>query len=382
MSRMSMASRRDMLQSQAETDHTLFDSSLGCPLSSYDHASLALVGGKALQCWRLMRHGLNVPAAFIIPTYVYSLHIEEAGVVNLVNEVYSSDMRDDTVREDAKVKLDEIREKIMETPLNAEVVSNLKTFLKSLGDNSDVAVRSSGSAEDLASQSFAGQYATFLYKREPEEIHESIKACWASMFNSYILDYATRPAFLEKEVGDAAEPNVFTPSSVKPPRMGVLVMKMVEAKVSGVCFTKNLWGAVSEIMVEAVLGQGEGLVGGEITPDRYVVDKNSSKLCYQDTHTPTHKFIRSSNTGGVEKVAVDPSRVKGPVLDAAMLKVSLRWCSVRNTHYLHSCFSYHADLTCLMFAPLRTFLIYSVYCLHGPSRRGLLRQCSGHRMGN
>jgi len=57
-------------------------------------------------------------------------------------------------------------------------------------------------------------------------------------------------------------------------------------------------------MVEAVLGQGEGLVGGEITPDRYVVSKYSFKLCFQELNPQTHKFVRSSNMDGVEKVTV------------------------------------------------------------------------------
>jgi len=76
--RLSMSSRRELIKKQTESDRLLFDSSLGSPLASYEHASLALVGGKALQCWRLMRHGIKVPSAFIIPAYVYSIHNDEA----------------------------------------------------------------------------------------------------------------------------------------------------------------------------------------------------------------------------------------------------------------------------------------------------------------
>jgi pyruvate,water dikinase len=316
-----LSGNREQLAAQMmNLDLLEFDASLGCPLATYEDATLALVGGKALQCWRLMKHGLPVPPAFIIPTYVYSLHVDEAGVANLINEVFSSNLGDAAARAASKIKLAEIRSKIMATPINTEVVDNLKAFLHGLSGEATVAVRSSGSAEDLASQSFAGQYDTFLYKRTAEEVCDSIKACWVSMFKAHILDYASKPVFLDAKVGDDVEPEVFIPGQ-KPPQMGVLIMKMVEAKSSGVCFSKNLWGEANEIMVEAVLGQGEGLVGGEITPDRYVVNKYTSKLCFQELTPQTHKFVRSSNMDGVEKVALEEP-FEGSVLSPRNLKVA------------------------------------------------------------
>jgi pyruvate,water dikinase len=315
-----LSGKREQLATQAEFDLLEFNASLGCPLASYEDATLSLVGGKALQCWRMMRFGLPVPAAFVIPTYVYSLHIDEAGVHDLIDEVFSSDLHDASIRDATEAKLEKIRDKIMSTPLNDEVVDNLKAFLSSIG-NVTVAVRSSGSAEDLASQSFAGQYDTFLYKKTVDEIIESIKGCWKSMFQSHIMDYASKSVFPEDvKVGDKTNPKVYTPGLTKPPKMGVLVMQMVEAKSSGVCFSKNLWGEPDEIMIESVFGQGEGLVSGELTPDRYVVSKSTSKLCYQDLTPQTHKFVRSTNMDGVEKVAINrPS--DEPVLNSRNLRV-------------------------------------------------------------
>lgn len=99
-------------------------------------------------------------------------------------------------------------------------------------------------------------------------------------------------------------------------------MQMVEAEMSGVCFTRNLWGEASELMIEAVYGQGEGLVSGELTPDRYVVDKYSTKLVYQSVTEQTHMFVRSSNQDGVIKVAFEEPR-QGPVLDSKKVRVSM-----------------------------------------------------------
>lgn len=295
-----------------------FDSSLGCPLKSYENATLGLVGGKALQCWRLTKHGFPVPTAFIIPTYVYSLHVGQAGVAALINEVFSSGLADKACRPSNEAKLQRIREAIMSTPLQDEVVENLKTFLDAMKDGTEVAVRSSGSAEDLASQSFAGQYDTFLYKKTLDEVVESVKACWASMFKPHILDYAYNAVFLKAETSPD-EPATAS-ESIKPPKMGVLVMQMIEAEKAGVCFTQNLWGRAEEIMVEAVYGQGEGLVSGEITPDRFVLDKFSTDLVYQQLHEQTHKFVRSSNLDGVEMVELGLKR-RGPVLSSKELRV-------------------------------------------------------------
>jgi pyruvate,water dikinase len=293
---------RDILSMRFEYDQENFNSSLGCPLATYEEATLSLVGGKALQCWRLMKYGLPVPPAFIIPTYVYSLHIEKAGVESLINEVFTSNLRDEAIREAAKPKLEEIRKKIMETPLMAEVMENLDSFLFTQPSSSTFAVRSSGSAEDLGSQSFAGQYDTFLYKATAEDIMESVKACWASMFKSHILEYISKAVFLDVQSAGEDGPTAFSPENMRAPQMGVLIMKMVDAASAGVCFSRNLWGETSEVMIEAVPGQGEGLVGGEITPDRYVVNKYTGQLVYQEIITQTHKFAKADTMDGVEKV--------------------------------------------------------------------------------
>lgn len=87
------------------------------------------------------------------------------------------------------------------------------------------------------------------------------------MFKSHILDYVSKSVFLAGSAGAAGETDMYSPKTMKAPQMGVLIMTMVDAQAAGVCFSRNLWGEETEIMIEAVPGQGEGLVGGEITPD-------------------------------------------------------------------------------------------------------------------
>ncbi|KAL3914264.1 MAG: hypothetical protein SGARI_000216 [Bacillariaceae sp.] len=303
------SARRDLLQMQAAQDKEIFDPMLGCPLSSFENATLGLVGGKALNCWRLAKHGFPVPTAFIIPTYSYSMHIADAGLAKMIDDIYTSDLKDDKAREVAKASLVTIRERIQSTPLNAEVIANLESFLASLPTGSFVSVRSSGSAEDLASKSFAGQYDTFLYKITREEIIESIKLCWVSMFKDHILDYATRS-------------DDYSPGSLKTPTMGVLVMQMIEAKTSGVCFSRNLWGDKNEVMIEAVLGQGEGLVSGVVTPSRYVLDKYSTRMCYSDETAQTKKYVRGNTIDGVELVDLEKPHEGPTVKEKDLVRVT------------------------------------------------------------
>lgn len=99
--------------------------------------------------YRLLYININKASAFIVPTYVYSLHIEAAGVVELIDEVFSSDLRVESVRHDMKPKLATIREKIMSTDVMEEVIENLENFIntekaRSGGPNISYAVRSSG----------------------------------------------------------------------------------------------------------------------------------------------------------------------------------------------------------------------------------------------
>jgi pyruvate,water dikinase len=139
------------------------------------------------------------------------------------------------------------------------------------------------------------------------------------MFKPHILDYAYNAVFLKHGGSSYDDPGTVN-DAIKAPQMGVLIMQMVEAKKAGVCFTQNLWGDADEIMIEAVYGQGEGLVSGEITPDRYVLNKYSTNLVYQQLTKQTHKFVKAANADGVEKVEIsEPNDF--PVLNSRELRV-------------------------------------------------------------
>lgn len=129
------------------------------------------------------------------------------------------------------------------------------------------------------------------------------------MFKAHILDYVT----LGQDQDDANREKAAN-ETLHTPHMAVLIMHMVEAKASGVMFSQNLWGSKNEVMIEAVLGQGEGLVSGDLTPDRYVMDKYSLRSCYQNiAPQQTHKYAKADNQDGVEKIELKTPH-EGPIL--------------------------------------------------------------------
>ncbi|MFB9235993.1 PEP/pyruvate-binding domain-containing protein [Plantactinospora siamensis] len=143
-------------------------------------------------------------------------------------------------------------------PLPDDLVAELGEALRALGDD-PVAVRSSGVAEDLAGQSFAGQYESVLNVRGLAEVVDAIRTCWASGFSERIARY--------RGDGQATA------------EVGVLVQRMVPADAAGVAFSCNpVTGDSGEVLVSAVVGLGEGLMAGEQTADEWLVRGDEARV--------------------------------------------------------------------------------------------------------
>jgi pyruvate,water dikinase len=157
----------------------------------------------------------------------------------------------------------------------------------------DVAVRSSATAEDSASASFAGEFGTWVDVAGVADVLAHLRRCWGSVFTARVIDYARRagrdPAALE---------------------MAVVVQRTVRARAPGVLFTISpVSGDRSRIVIEASWGLGLAVVGGEVTPDRWVVDKVTLTVL---DFTPGSKRIEYRR--GDAAVAVEPDRWAQPCL--------------------------------------------------------------------
>jgi phosphoenolpyruvate synthase/pyruvate phosphate dikinase len=213
------------------------------------------VGGKALGLGRLLQHAADVPPGFVVTTDAYRDWVAVRGLERDLERMLQ--VATDHVGQAAASR--DIQALFERAELPDDLAGEVGRAYAELdpGPGPLVAVRSSATAEDTAEASFAGQQETYLGVRGIESVTRHIARCWASLFTPQAISYRQR---------------LGVPSSAV--AMAVLVQRMVHAEVSGVMLTVDpVTGDRSQIAIEAALGLGQPVVGGELTPDRYSVDK-------------------------------------------------------------------------------------------------------------
>ena len=254
---------------------------------------IALVGGKGANLGEMTQAGFPIPPGFIVTSDAYFYFIERTGIKEKIAEILQDLDVENT--EDLERRTRQIRDLIESTPVLPELAVEIKNAYARLAevvgtsvlrDPPFVAVRSSATAEDLPDASFAGQQATFIYVRGPDSVIEYVKKCWASLFTARATYYRAKKGFDHMEVGLAA-----------------VVQRMVDSEVSGIMFTAHPVTGEPKIIIEAGWGQGEAIVSGTVTPDRYVVDKNSFQIVERDI-ADQEIMIVCGQDGGSRKVEV------------------------------------------------------------------------------
>ncbi len=168
-----------------------------------------------------------------------------------------------------------------------------------VGGDAPVAVRSSALGEDSAEATFAGQQDTYLWVRGVDAVCAAVTKCWASLHSTEAVAYRRR-------------------FGVENPAMGVTIQLMVDAAVSGVMFTCNpVSGDRSMVAINASWGLGLAVVGGEVTPDDYLVSKVTGEVVRQTINDKAVEYVPAAN--GTERVDVDEVRRNAPCLDADAL---------------------------------------------------------------
>ena len=225
-----------------------------------------LVGGKAAGLGELVKAGIPVPPGFVVTSEAYKLFVEETGIGAYIKNVLDEIIQTGSPREYEKAS-ELIRSKFIRTPmphlLREEIIRAYRKLAETVGQpNPRVAVRSSATAEDLPEASFAGQQDTYLNIVGEEELIEHVKRVWASLWTARALSYR-----------DSL--NIDHESAL----MAVVVQKMVNSRSSGVMFTIHpVTGERDKIVIESIWGLGEFIVGGRVTPDQFIVDKNNLEI--------------------------------------------------------------------------------------------------------
>lgn len=235
------------------------------------------VGGKGANLGRLTAAGFDVPPGFVVGTAAYITHMEN------LRETISNELA--SVSFDDAVNLDtctaKIRELITDASMPTQVAQGIAQAYKQMGDKLYVAVRSSGTSEDLEGASFAGLHDTYLDIRGEEDVIDAVKRCWASMWSARATFYRNSQGF-----------DHFSSS------IAVVVQAMVESEVSGVMFTGNpLNAATDQLMINASWGLGEAVVSGIVTPDEIIVRHRDLKILNKTLGSKAVRIVRNQETG-------------------------------------------------------------------------------------
>ena len=228
-------------------------------------ARLDSVGGKGASLARLVQAGLPVPPGFHITTHAYRRFIAENHLGDSILSVAKQASLDDpTTLDHASAQ---IRSMIAQSAIPQDIAALIRSSYVEMGaDDAPVVVRSSATAEDLPEMSFAGQQETYLNVRGSDSVLNAVKRCWASLWTARAIGYRIR--------------NNIPPEDVA---LAVTVQQLVPADVAGILFTANpMTGTREQIVINAAWGLGEAIVSGHVTPDTFLVNKQTGELESQE----------------------------------------------------------------------------------------------------
>src|SRR6478672_9151432 len=226
---------------------------MGCYVLDFreiDRADVAVVGGKGALLGELSRiEGICVPAGFCVTADAFQRILAEAPSLDDRLDRLSRLKSDD--RDAIRALSAEIRRALEGVPVPGDVASAITRPLARLGEQPACAVRSSATAEDLPTASFAGQHDTYLSVAGPAAILRHVSRCWASLFTERAVTYRLRNGFDHRKV-----------------QMAVVVQQMVFARAAGILFTADpITSSRKVASVEASFGLGEALVSGLVNAD-------------------------------------------------------------------------------------------------------------------
>ncbi len=287
-------------------------------LNQIKKEDVPLVGGKAANLGEMYNLGIPVPNGFVVTTDAYFEFIQANNLKEKIKKILQVVNLSNTLElQQASTR---IKNLIQGSPIPEKIAFEIMRNYLKLGSfwglkQPYVAVRSSASAEDLPEASFAGQQETFLNIRGEANVVNKTRACWASLFTPRAIFYREEKGFDHFKVG-----------------LAVSIQKMVQSEVSGVMFTVNpLTNDKKTIVIESIWGLGELIVQGQVTPDRYEIEKESLKITKIETIEQKIQLIRKK--GRNIKVAVSRSKQNRPKLNPLQVVEIAKFGQKLHQHY-------------------------------------------------
>jgi len=268
---------------------------------------IPIAGGKAANLGELTSAGFKVPGGFVLTTVAYDYFLEKNDLVRQISSVLAKvDVTSEASLQEVSVKIRKAFD-AAEVPedLRFEVLKEFHSLFEGKKKLGLVAVRSSATAEDLPTASFAGQQDTFLNVTDPDDLIDKVKKCWSSLFTPRAISYRTTKGFEHAKI-----------------KLAVVVQKMVNSDVAGIMFTVDPNSELPHIIVEAGYGLGEAIVGGKVTPDTYVVDKFHTKIINKRIAKQTWKLVRGKTGDTVKEDVAEKLREAQKLTDEQILEIA------------------------------------------------------------
>lgn len=277
-------------------------------------ADINIVGGKGANLGEMCRNGIPVPYGFIVTANAYFQYLRQSGLDKKIkNFLELLEYKDP---KSLQITSGNIQNEIMKTPMpkalaqeimlayldlsqkskkNFKLSEKLASFMK----HPFVAVRSSATAEDLPTASFAGQQDTYLNVSGEANLLKKVHQAYASLFNPRAIFYREEQKFDHMKVGIA-----------------IPVQMMVNSHTSGVMFTVDpVTGKKDRLIIEAIYGLGELIVQGAVTPDHYEVDRKKGTILVKKINIQENSMIKIGavnkqikllkDRGGTQKISDD-----------------------------------------------------------------------------
>jgi len=289
-----------------------------------------LVGGKNASLGEMISQlsnaGVNIPNGFATTSTAFRYFMEKSGLKEKISKVLEGlDVKNiKNLQEKGKKVRNLILKSQIPKDLEEEIFENYHKLSSEYGEkNSDVAVRTSATAEDLPGASFAGQYWTYLNVKGDKELLKAVKGCLASLFTDRAIFYRVQHNFSQLEIA-----------------LSVGIQKMVRSDLacSGVMFSLDTEsGFRNVVLIDGSYGLGEMIVQGEVTTDEFYVFKPALKNGYRSIISKTlgtkeQKFVYNKN-GGIKKVKVPKEKQNKFCLNDEEILTLAGWACVIEDHY-------------------------------------------------
>ncbi len=290
------------------------------PLRDLSKKDIHIAGGKGASLGEMTRAGILVPPGFVVLATVFdeflkqTPHPEGAGQADLnivvqseLNKINYNDIN--SIDRASNVIRDLISDAVFPENIKKEIEKEF-TKLKT----KYVAVRSSATAEDSSIASWAGELESYLNVTK-SNLLESVKKCWSSLFTPRAIFYRFEKKLNNHKISVA-----------------VVIQKMVQSDISGICFTVHpVTEDRNQMVIEAGYGLGEAIVGGKITPDTYVINKKLNSIL--DINISKQKMMITKTPKGTIETKVQILKQDKQKLNSKQILQLARICKKIEKHY-------------------------------------------------